>query len=117
MKKYLIFNLRRYIPLFVVTFAVCFFTFISAFGGAIPTYVTYYQEAASGEIYSYGFLSELSLTSGIIYLVIPVTIFTAILPFFANSYRYSLQSADTFYQIGKNKKSISSLKFLNCFKS
>lgn len=103
MKKYLIFSLKRYIPLFVVSFAVCFFTFITTFGGSIPTQVTirYYSES-----YYTNVTGSLLLNSGILSAVIPVAIFTMLLPFFANSYRYSLQSADTFYQIGKNKKSI-----------
>lgn len=107
MKKYLIFNLKRYIPLFVVSFAVCFFTFITVFGGSIPTSITtrYYTDGG-GMAYYYGSTDSLLLSSGILFAMIPVAIFTMLLPFFANSYRYSLQSADTFYQIGKNKKSI-----------
>ena len=108
MKKYLLFTLKRYIPLFVVSFALCFFTFISVFGG-IPTQQTrtYYYDSSDGVYYqSYGILTSNGLTTGVIYLLVIVAIFTIILPFFANSYRYSLQSADTFYQIGKNKKAI-----------
>ena len=104
MKKYLAFTLKRYIPLFVVTFALCFFTFITPFGSAIPTYVTYHYY--NGESYFSSILSDLTVTGGTLYLVIPVAIISMVLPFFANSYRYSLQSADTFYQIGKNKKAI-----------
>ena len=108
MKKYLLFTLKRYIPLFVVSFALCFFTFISVFGG-IPTKVTsnYYYDSSNDVYYqSYSILTSNGITTGVIYLLVIVAIFTIILPFFANSYRYSLQSADTFYQIGKNKKAI-----------
>ena len=106
MKKYLLFTLKRYIPLFVVAFALCFFTFISVFGG-LPTSQTIrsYYDSETGMAYSYS--NTLSgINSGMIFVFVLVAIFTIILPFFANSYRYSLQSADTFYQIGKNKKSI-----------
>ena len=106
MKKYLLFTLKRYIPLFVVAFALCFFTFISVFGG-LPTSQTIrsYYDSETGMAYSYS--NTLSgINSGMIFVFVLVAIFTIILPFFANSYRYSLQSADTFYQIGKNKKAI-----------
>ena len=108
MKKYLLFTLKRYIPLFVVSFALCFFTFISVFGG-IPTKVTTnnYYDSSNGVYYqSFSILTSNGIITGVIYLLVIVAIFTIILPFFANSYRYSLQSADTFYQIGKNKKAI-----------
>ena len=107
MKKYLLYTLKRYIPLFVVAFALCFFTFITVFGG-LPTEIKTmsYLDADAEMYYTYGNLSSISVNSGVIFLLILVAIFTIILPFFANSYRYSLQSADTFYQIGKNKKSI-----------
>ena len=106
MKKYLIFSLKRYIPLFVVSFAVCFFGFVTVFGASIPTQVTITVYTGEGPYYVSTLLGSLSISSGILAMMIPVTIFTMLLPFFANSYRYSMQSADTFYQIGKNKKSI-----------
>lgn len=106
MKKYLIFSLKRYIPLFVVSFAVCFFGFVTVFGASIPTQVTTTVYIGGESYYVPTLLGSLSISSGILAMMIPVTIFTMLLPFFANSYRYSMQSADTFYQIGKNKKSI-----------
>ena len=107
MKKYLLFTLKRYIPLFVVSFALCFFTLITVFGGmSVSTKTTYYFDPDTGMAYKYGNVFSSSVNSGVIFLLVLVAIFTIILPFFANSYRYSLQSADTFYQIGKNKKSI-----------
>ena len=108
MKKYLIFTLKKYIPLFVVSFAVCFFSFITVFGESIPVSTTYVRVIETGEVYqaSSGILDVVTMPSGLMFLIVPVAIFTMILPFFANSYRYSLQSVDTFYQIGKNKKMI-----------
>lgn len=107
MKKYLAYTLKRYIPLFVVSFALCFFTFITVFGGmSVQTKSTFYYDPETGMEYHYGGVFSTSASSGVIFLLIIVAIFTILLPFFANSYRYSLQSADAFYQIGKNKKSI-----------
>ena len=58
MKKYLLFTLKRYIPLFVVSFALCFFTFITVFGG-IPTQTTttYYFDPETERMQT-GWLTE-----------------------------------------------------------
>ena len=100
MKKYVIFTMKRFIPLFAVTFAVCFSIFMMYFSSMTITYTTY-----SGG----GYYLE-TLDSGIIVVSIPLAILTSILPIFANSYRYRLRAADVFYQIGKGKKSI---RFVN----
>ena len=107
MKRYLLYSLKRYVPLYIVTFVVCISCFLATYGGTIPVQNVQYQYAG-GE--AYGFVDILGLDSGLIVLMIPVFVFSIILPFFANSYRYSLKAADTFYQIGKGKKSI---RFVN----
>ena len=105
MKNYLIFSLKRYIPLFVVSFVVCFLFSITVFVSVIPDSATFTRPIGSDVQYT-SIFGDYSTIAGIIMLAFPVVIFTILLPFFANSYRYSLQAADTFYQIGKNKKMI-----------
>ncbi|MBR0294908.1 MAG: hypothetical protein IJQ67_03245 [Bacilli bacterium] len=94
MKKYIIYTLKRYVPLYAVTFAIfisLLFTFATSVSFQVPT-----------EGYYYGY----SVDSGILYFAIPLMLFTMILPLFANTYRYSIKSADLFYQTAKGKKSI-----------
>lgn len=105
MKNYLLFSLKRYIPLFVVSFVVCFLFSITVFASIIPDSATFTRPVGSDVQYT-SIFGDSSTIAGIIMLALPVVIFTILLPFFANSYRYSLQAADTFYQIGKNKKVI-----------
>ena len=110
MKKYIIYTLKRYIPLFAVTFAVCFSSFFFT-ATAIPTSTQYYINPYNDSMYYYGSIFSVA-DSGLIVLAIPLIVFSTILPFFANSYRYSLKSADMFNQIGKGKRSI---RFVNNF--
>ena len=106
MKKYIIYTIKRYIPFCCITIAVCMSMFLLTVN-TVPTTHTVYNNGMS--IYGLFGLEDY-LFSGSIVFVIPVVVFSTILPFFANSYRYSMESADTFYQIGKGKKSI---RFVN----
>ena len=96
MKKFFLYNLKRFIPLYAVSLAIFLSFYFSIFA----------SNEAIRTINSPSYYSSYSINSGIILMSIPLAIFTAILPFFANSYRYSLNAADTFYQIGKDKRMI-----------
>lgn len=103
MKKYIIYNLKRFIPLYAVFFAVTFSLFLITF--------SYSSISTKEMIDSYGYVSPYYIfdstpTSNLIVLAIPLIAITFILPIFANNYRYSLRSADLFNQIGDNKKTI-----------
>ena len=101
MKKYIIYTIKRHIPLFAVTFAVCFSIFMSYFSSISIEYTVY----SGYDYYNYSLFGNL-IDSGIITVSIPLAILTMILPIFANTYRYRLRAADVFYQVGKGKKSI-----------
>lgn len=101
MNKYIKHTLRRYIPLFAVTFAICFAMFLMYFSSISVTKIVY-----SPYDYPYYGLFGNYTDSGLIIAAIPIVILTTILPLFANSYRNSIKGADVFYQVGKGKKSI-----------
>ena len=105
MTNYLKYNLKRNIPLYIITFVICLSVISIGFASA-PTSFTYNVYSESGAEFAYYSRAFVGFDSGLITSFIPIAIFSTILPFFANGYRYSLRSADTFYQIGKNKKSI-----------
>lgn len=103
MKKYIIYNLKRFIPLYAVFFVVTFSIFLITFSFTnISTKEIIDSQTGEGIYY---YLNN-DLSSNIIILAIPLVVITFILPIFANNYRYSLRSADLFNQIGDNKKSI-----------
>ena len=96
MKRYLIYTLKRFVPLFAISFAIFFSMYLSTFSS-----VPYYYVAQGGNV------GQIQNNPSLIIIIsIPLIIFTSILPFMANSYRYSLKGADFFYQIGKGKKQV-----------
>lgn len=103
MKKYIIYTLKRYIPLYAVTFAICFSTFLMFFSYT-PVTVTLYDN------YNYYSINSYFASSGLLIIAIMFSILTMILPLFANTYRNSIKGADIFYQVGKGKRSI---RFVN----
>ena len=107
--KFILYTLKKYIPLYIITFAVCFSVFLSTFMSLPVTNVHY--ENGTGDVLYYSFDLNLS-GSGLISIAIIMIILTTIVPFFANSYRYSLQSLDLFNQLGKKEKMI---RFTNNF--
>ena len=108
MKKFIIYTLKRFVPLYAVTFAICFSTFLTYFSGIPNTYDVYTGE----NYYAYyaNSLFGIGRSSGLLLVAILFAILTTILPVFANTYRTSIKGADIFYQVGKGKKSI---RFVN----
>ena len=109
MKRYIVYTIKRNIPLFAITFAICFSTFLSVYSALPPTLTSYGYDygAAAVDAFAEGEVYAILISSAVILFLM-----SSILPLFANSYRYSLKSADVFYQIGKGKRSI---RFVNNF--
>ncbi len=96
MKNYIKFLLKKYLPFYVVLFAVCisiFFVYLTN-----DNNVYYYP---SGVTYA-----VTSPYSGLLIFIIPLAIVSIFAPIFANTYRYSIKSVDVFYQTGKGSKQI-----------
>ena len=101
MKKFLLYSLKRYIPFYIISFAICVSFILSSVASISVT--TQYYETETGEIIRY--VSGGSVTTMFIFIGVILYGFTLVLPIIANSYRYSLRSLDLFNQIssGKNK--------------
>ena len=101
MKRYVFFTLKRFIPFFVITAAI-FFVISTTMFVNVPVQYEYYVDEGMvrGD---YGFDG-----ASIIIIVMAVLLFgfTSISPIIANSYRYSLRSADFYNQIGKGHKNV-----------
>lgn len=110
MKKYFLYSLKRYIPFFVICFALCLSSFLTSIASIEVTAT--HIESLEGEPLYFNSYSSNSALAGIITPAVILFIFSVITPFIANSYRYSLRSADVFNQIGGNKKRI---RFMNNF--
>ena len=98
MKKYFLYSLKRYIPFYIICFAICLSTFVTTVA-SIAVENTH-VETQEGYVLYYGSISGSG--DAISLIVVPAIIlfvFSAIIPFIANSYRYSLRSADVFNQI------------------
>ena len=106
MKRYFLYTLKRYIPFYIISFAVCLSFLITAISSSAVSY-DYYTNYV--DQYLYGGSTPTMLT-GLIVTAIIMFAFTSILPIIANKYRYSLQSADLFNQIGSGRKNI---RFIN----
>lgn len=105
MKKYFLYSLKRYIPFYIICFAICLSTFVTTV--ASIAIENTHVETLEGYVLYYGSISGSG--GAISLIVVPAIIlfvFSAIVPFIANSYRYSLRSADVFNQIGSNKNKI-----------
>ena len=96
MKNYIKFLLKKYLPFYVVLFAVCisfFFMFLTTDNNA-------YVHTTEAEYY-------ISKPSSLLLLfIIPLGLVSIFAPIFANTYRYSIKSVDVFYQTGKGSKQI-----------
>ena len=96
MKNYIKFLLKKYLPFYVVLFAVCisfFFTFLTTDNNVYyrPIEAEYYLSTPS---------------SYLLVFIIPLALVSIFAPIFANSYRYSIKSVDVFYQTGKGSKQV-----------
>lgn len=96
MKNYVKYLLKKYLPFYVILFAVCisfFFAFLTTDNNIYyrPEGLSYYVTRP----YSY-----------LLVFLIPLAVVSIFAPIFANTYRYSIKSADVFYQTGKGSKQI-----------
>ena len=96
MKNYIKFLLKKYLPFYVVLFAVCvsfFFMFLTNDNNVYvrPIGMDYYISTPN---------------SYLLLFIIPLAIVSIFAPIFANTYRYSIKSADMFYQTGKGSKQV-----------
>ena len=100
MNSYIKHLLKKYLPFYIVLFAVCISIFF--------IYLTYDNNAYSRpEGVNYYVTTPYS---GLLIFIIPLAFVSMIAPIFANSYRYSIKSVDVFYQTGKGAKRI---RFMN----
>lgn len=96
MKSYIKFLLKKYLPFYVVLFAVSvsiFFIYLTAENNV------YYRFEGSDYFITTPY-------SGLLIFIIPLAMVSIFAPIFANTYRYSIKSADVFYQTGKGSKQI-----------
>ena len=96
MKSYIKFLLKKYLPFYIVLFAVCISIFF--------IYLTFDNNVYSRPQGIDYWVSQ--PYSGLLIFVIPLAIVSIFAPIFANTYRYSIKSADVFYQTGKGSKQI-----------
>ena len=96
MKSYIKFLLKKYLPFYVVLFAVC----ISFFFMFLTTDNNVYYRHMETEYY----LQQPS--SFLLVFIIPLALVSIFAPIFANTYRYSIKSVDVFYQTGKGSKQV-----------
>ena len=101
MKKYLVSTLKRYIPFLVISFAIFVAVTITLFSNV---QVSYEYFKFGDEINAYNDLDGPSAM--IIVLGVLLFGFTCVAPIIANSYRYSLRSADFYNQIGRRHRSV-----------
>ena len=101
MKRYVFFTLKRFIPFFVICMAIFFVVSLTMFVN-VPVIHEFYEN--EGMRYLESDLDG----AAIIVIVMAVLLFgfTAVSPIIANSYRYSLRSADFYNQIGKGHKNV-----------
>ena len=101
MKKYISFTLKGFVPFFVISAAIFFVISLTLFT-SVSVYHEYYQ--------SFGELEyDSSLNYSVVIIIVMALLlfaFTAISPIIANSYRYSLRSADFYNQICKGHKNV-----------
>ena len=96
MKSYIKFLLKKYLPFYVVLFAVCisfFFTFLTTDNNVYYHHIEtdYYIQQPSSLLLAF---------------IIPLAIVSIFAPIFANTYRYSIKSVDVFYQTGKGSRQV-----------
>ena len=96
MKSYIKFLLKKYLPFYVVLFAVCisfFFTFLTTDNNVYYHHIEtdYYIQQPSSLLLAF---------------IIPLAIVSIFAPIFANTYRYSIKSVDVFYQTGKGSREV-----------
>lgn len=102
MKRYLLYTLKKYIPFYIISFAICLSFLITAISSSAVS-LEYYTDYEGHFLYS---SSSPTMLTGLIVSAVLMFLFTSILPIIANKYRYSLQSADLFNQIGTGRKNI-----------
>lgn len=100
MKNYIKFLLKKFLPLYIVLFAVS----ISFFFVYLTVDTNTYTRPEGLEYY------VTKPYSGLLIFIIPLALISIIAPMFANTYRYSIKSVDIFYQTGKGSKQI---RFVN----
>ena len=96
MKNYIKYLLKKFLPFYVILFAVSislFFTYLTTDNNVYyrPEGLSYYVNSPA---------------SGLLLFIIPLAAVSIFAPIFANTYRYSIKSADVFYQTGKGAKQI-----------
>lgn len=101
MKKYVFFTLKRFVPFFVISMAIFFVISLTMFVN-VPVIHEYYE--SEGMRYLESDLDGAQLI--VIVMAVLLFGFTAVSPIIANSYRYSLRSADFYNQIGKGHKNV-----------
>ena len=101
MKRYVFFTLKRFIPFFVIAAAIFFVISMTMFVNVPVQHEYYLDEGIVHNDYSIDGASII-----IIIMAILLFGFTSVSPIIANSYRYSLRSADFYNQIGKGHKNV-----------
>lgn len=99
MKKYILLTIKKYIPFLIVGFVLTFFLLTTTALTTITT-KTISNNYFNGEDFA------LDVYPILIISAVPMFLLTCIGPLFANSYRNSLESADLYYQFGKEKRYI-----------
>ena len=97
MNSYIKHLLKKYLPFYIVLFAVCISIFF--------IYLTIDNNVYSkpSEDVNYYITSPYS---GLLIFIIPLAFVSIFAPIFANTYRYSIKSVDVFYQTGKGSRQI-----------
>ena len=113
MKKYIGQTLRRFLPFFIITGAILLGMALIFLGSEDSSYQYYLTTKTithpiTGEITTLVEKTNMmgAPNSGLLFLLIPVFIISALAPILANHYRFSLRSVDLFYQTGKGNKAI-----------
>ena len=103
-KKYFLINLKQYLVLYIVSFALFATTAVSSVM-SLSLYDTFFVDPEHG-VQSYGGVSLGFLSSPLFPILLILFIFVSIAPLFAMGARYSLAASDTYKQVAQKKNAI-----------
>lgn len=103
MKTYIRLFILRYLPLFIIVGVISFTSLLTIVLGQYGVYRVAIQ--SYGGQYNTTILYNTNATT-ILLIFLPLLAICAIAPLFVNTYRYSIKSVDTYYQVKDGEKTI-----------